>query len=133
MKKETTIDLTKFEEAQATIRKAKETISSIQDQCIEVLLDEIEKNPVFECEFIRISTHEVRYLSTLTVCNITVHLRFYVFEGSDLSQSLLGVKVDCSPLDLDDVAIKPRKSLQLRLDVLEECTSKFLQYEAPGN
>lgn len=133
MKKKTTIDLTKFEEATKAVRKAQETVSCIQNQFYEMVLDEIEKNPVFECELIRVSSHEERYFSTLTVCNITVHLQFCVFENSDLSRSLLCVKLSCSPLDLSDLLVEPRKCLQIRLDVLEECTSTFLQYEAPGN
>lgn len=133
MKKETTIDLAKFEEAKKAIEEAQKTIDSIGSQFCEMVLDEVEKNPVFECEFIRVSDHEERYFSTLTICNITVHLRFYVYVASDLSKSLFGVKLDCSSLDLDNVSIKLRKCLQLRLNVLEKCTSTLLQCKAPGN
>lgn len=124
MKKQTTIDLAKFEEA-------KTTISSIQNQFCGMVIDEIKKNPVFECELIHISAREERYLSTLTVCNITAHLQFFVFMGSN-SKTLLGVKLACSSLGLSDVSIKPRNCLELKLDVPEECTSTLLQYKASG-
>lgn len=144
MKKETTIDLTKFWEANRTFEseqstkeqkaEAQRTISCIRDQSIGVLLDEFEANPVFEC-------HECAggpidcdcYYSNITFGGIPAILWFSVSVTPDLSVSLRDISLHCFALELYNFSINPRKSLQFQLNVSDKDQSMLLQYEAPGN
>lgn len=144
MKKETAIDLAKFEEAQKAFesaqatneqkREEQEEISRIRNQYIEILLDEIETNPRFECTECAggpAYPSECYYCDTM-FCGVSATLHFSVCVAPDLSISLEGISLHCFPLELFNFSINLRKSLQIRLDVAGESRSMFLQYEAPG-
>ena len=148
MKKETTIDLTKLEEAQKAIKEAQKaieeaqkTIDSIGSQFCEMVLDEIEKNPVFECEYLRIhhNAHSLElYPSIITVSGEPVYLYFSVSPKNDepnLTSDfiLMGAKFDCSAFGVSNRFIEPRKDLTITLHFTDTGKDMLLQYEAPGN
>lgn len=147
MKKEASIDLAKLEEAKATIeeaqktiKKAQETIDSIGSQFCEIVLDEIEKNPVFECKYLR-PTHSKYslelYPSIITVSDTPVYLYFSVSPTNDepnLSSDfiLMGAKFDCSAFGVSNRFIEPRKDLTFTLHFSDTGENMLLQYEKSG-
>lgn len=131
MEKETTIDLAKFEEAQ-------KTINSIQNQFCEMVLDEIEKNPVVACEspLINQSAYSVeRYPSFITVANTTVRLLFSVCpvkDEPDLSSDFLWLNLilSCSSFEISNRFIEPRKNQTVTLHFTNTGEDMLLQYKA---
>lgn len=138
----TTIDLAKFEEAKKTRKEAQETIDSIGTQFCEMVLDEIEKTSVFECEDL-LSTHQKHsmevYSSAITVSDTPVCLSFSVYPRTDNPSLVsdfiwIGFHINCSSFEISDRFIRPRKSLTLTLHFTDVGKSMLLHYEAPeGN
>lgn len=134
MKKETTIDLAKLKEAKATIH-------SIQHQFYEMLMDEIENHPVFECDSMGYTHNQHStelYCSSLTISNLSVSLLFLVCpvkDEPDLSSdfSWMNLKIYCSELDISNQFIEPRKNLTVTLHFKDTGKDMLLQYTAPGN
>lgn len=138
MKKETTIDLAKFEEAKKAIEEAQKTISCMQDQLHEMLLDEIENNPVFECDCSLRTTHiehsRESYSSTITVSDTPIYLNFYVSPTKcvpDLSSDfiLIMIDFDCSPFGICGRLINNIRDLTITLHFTSG-EYMLLQYKA---
>lgn len=132
MKKETSIDLTKFEEAKKTMR-------SIQDQFCEIVLDEIEKNPVFECSSMgRDYGHPVkRYVTARNISDLSVSFCFTAYvakDNPDFSSdfNFMDVQFSCDSLDIFCRHITLRKSLNITLHFTDTGKDMLLQYKAPG-
>ncbi len=133
MKKETTIDLAKFEEAQRIV-------SSIQEQFCEMVLDEIEKNPVFESECLRIEhtaySLEI-YPSEIRVLGKPIYLTFAVTPVTATPDLLsdfhwMWLKFSYSTLNISDRFIEPRKDLTVTLHFKDTGRNMRLHYKKSG-
>ena len=131
MKKETAIDLAKFEEA-------KETIRSIQAQFSEILLDEIEKNPVFECKSMCYSERPIRrYVTARNISGLHVIFCFTVYvakEQPDFSSDFqfMDLQFTCESLEIFHLPVHLRKSLAFTLHFTDNGKDMLLQYKASG-
>lgn len=133
MNNETTIDLVKFEEAQRTI-------SSIQKQFCEMVLNEIEKTSVFECDSLdygHILHFEEHYCSSIIVADIPISLLFAVCplkENPNLLSDFgwMSLILNCSKLDISNHLIEPRKNITVKLHFTGSSEEMLLQYQKTG-
>lgn len=119
MEKESTIDLTKFKEAQETIR-------SIQEQFCQMVIAEFEKKPVFKCGemYETHSKHQpTPYYSHITVSGIRAELVFFVYPVNDDPKEadfLWLVKLACEELSIFQQDINPKSTVTLSFNNTEK-------------